>query len=159
MSTYPIPCKALATAGAWFALLGCVAPCAAATYEIDDSASVVLSPVTPLHWRANGQGAARDSAADALTQVQLVLNTQPWAGRHGRVFMALAPQPVRVKVRWTTRGPMLAGSLQSGQRVLVYDGVLPASLRDFLELVVSADGRELNMPQRLNFSYQIDVDR
>ena len=50
----------------------------AATFPLDDSASMVLMPMSQLRWRATGAGAQLESAADAGTQMRLVLNTQPW---------------------------------------------------------------------------------
>ena len=148
----------LARWGVALALLACAGAALAAggTFGLDDSGSLVLNPAPQMRWRAPGPGAARDSMADASTQVQLVLNTQPWIGRRARIYMALAPQPVRVTVRWTTQGVLLPGTLQAGRRVLVFEGVVPASLRDRLDVTVSADGRELGAAQRMNFSYEIE---
>ncbi len=139
-------------------LAGCFAGAAlaAGVFPLDDSASVVMAPVSQLKWRTPGPGARRDAMADAATQVQLVLNTQPWLGKHARIYMLLAPQPVRVTVRWTTRGVLLPGTLQSGGRVLVFEGNVPLSLRERLDVIVSADGRELGAAQRLQFSYEIE---
>ena len=151
------PARCIGQAVCGIAVLAFIAPLgSAATFAVDDSASVVSTPVSQLRWRATGTGAQREPAADASTQVRLVLNTQPWAGHRARIYMVLAPQPVRVAVRWATRGVLLPGSLQSGGRALVFDGTVPAVLQDQLDVTVTADGRELGTPQRLKFTYEIE---
>lgn len=131
---------------------------AAATFVLDDSASVVQQPSVQIKWREAGPGRGASTLADASTRVNLVLNTHPWAGRAARVYMVLAPQPVRVTARWTTRGILLPGQLQSGARTLVFEGVVPATLQDLLEVMVSTDGRELGVAQRLRFTYEIELN-
>lgn len=129
-----------------------------ATFTVDDSASVVEAPVA-MRWRAD-QGGARDSAAvDGAARVSLVLNLAPWVGQRARLYMALPPQPVAsVTVRWRGHGVLRDGVLRGGQRVLVYEGPIEAAtLRERLDVAVSADGRELAQPQRLQFTFEIDL--
>lgn len=130
----------------------------AATFPVDDSASVVQQPSVQLKWRERAPGRRATTAADASTRVNLVLNTRPWAGKPAKIFMLLAPQAVRVTASWTTRGTLSPGQVQSGGRTLVFNGVVPASLQDLIEVTVTADGRELGTAQRLRFSYEIEVD-
>ena len=147
--------RAVLTAG----LSACLFPSLrAATYPIDDSASVVHRPLLDMQWRAPAPGAGASFAVDARTTVGLSLDTRRWAGRHGRVFMALAPQPVRCVLSWTTGGRLAAGRLEPGQRTLVYEGQLPAlPLTDTLVLHVTADGRELQAAQQLRIGYDVEV--
>ena len=130
----------------------------AATFSVDDSASVVQQPSVQLKWRERAPGARTSTLADATTRVNLVLNTRPWAGKQARVFMVLAPQPVRVTAVWTTRGTLSPGQVQSGSRTLVFAGILPASLQDQIDVTVTTDGRELGVAQRLRFSYEVEVN-
>lgn len=129
----------------------------AAVFPVDDSASVVQGAQQRMQWRHLGPGRAADNSADVVTSVQLVLNTQPWAGKQGRIFMVLPPQPVRVQVVWRTRGITLPGSMQSGERALIFEGRIPDAIRDRIDVRVSVDGRELSTAQRLNFSYEIEL--
>jgi hypothetical protein len=130
----------------------------ATVYPVDDSATIVHQNSLAMQWRSATPGPRSTPAVDARTVVSLSLNTQRWVGKHGRVFMLLAPQPVRCQVIWTTRGLVLGGRLEPGQRTLVFDGVIPGTvLADTLELSVTADGRELQAAQRLHFSYEIEV--
>jgi hypothetical protein len=90
--------------------------------------------------------------------VSLSLDTRRWAGRHGRVFMVMAPQPLACVLSWTTRGRLQAGRLEPGHRTLVYEGLLPLlPLTDTLTLQVSADGRELQAAQQLHIVYELEA--
>jgi hypothetical protein len=136
----------------------CAVAAQAATYPLDDSATIVQGGPLAMRWRSTAPGPQSNAAVDAVTVVNLSLNTQPWAGKRGRVYMRIAPQPVRFQVQWTTRGRLNGGRMESGQRVLIYDGVVPGpSLTDTLEVTVSADGRALVSAQQLRFSYEIEV--
>ncbi|HEY6356516.1 MAG TPA: hypothetical protein VIY30_18690 [Burkholderiaceae bacterium] len=133
-------------------------PTHAAVYALDDSATIVHGGIVAMQWRSATPGPRATPSVDGRTLVSLALNTQRWAGKRGRIYMALAPQPVRCEVRWTTRGMTLPGRIEPGQRVLVFEGIVPGpTLNDTLEVSVSADGRELQLAQRLRFSYEIEV--
>jgi hypothetical protein len=133
-------------------------PAVAATFAVDDSASMVQQPSVQLKWRERAPGRRASTAADAVTRVNLILNTRPWAGKPAKIFMLLAPQSVRVTASWMTGGTLSPGQVQSGGRTLVFNGIAPASLQDLIEVRVTADGRELGIAQRLRFSYEIEVD-
>jgi hypothetical protein len=76
------------------------------------------------------------------------------------VYLALPEQPVGpVTAEWTTQGKLLPGQLVSGNRTLVYAGPIRTSLlEDTIVLKLSADGRRLISPQRLQFHFEIDID-
>lgn len=138
------------------ALLAALTPACAAMAPLDDSGTVFEAVAAPLRWRYDNP--ARGSAADAGGVVRLVLNTQPWLGRRVRIHMALAALPVRVAVSWTSQGKVLAGRIEPGQRVLLYEGLVSAPLlTDRLQLSIAADGRELTAPLQLHFSHDIEV--
>jgi hypothetical protein len=88
------------------------------------------------------------------------LNTAPWLNKSGRIYMALAEQTIgTVTAEWSTQGRLLPGSLVSGNRTLVYSGPIRTPLlEDTIALRISADGRRLVSPQRLQFYFEIDVD-
>jgi hypothetical protein len=130
----------------------------AATYPLDDSASIVQGGPLPMRWRSAAPGRQSSPAVDGHTRVTLTLNTQRFAGKRGRIYMVLAPQPVRFQVEWTTRGRLAAGRIEPGQRVLVFDDVVPGpTLNETLDVSISADGRELMTAQQLRFTYEIEV--
>ena len=148
--------RALGLALCWALACGSASVCAA-VFTVDDSASSVLGD-GKWRWRSLQFGSPDSMTVDSRFSVHAVLNTQPWVGKPARIYMLLAPQPTRLSLQWTTRGTLLAGRIEPGQRVLVFDGTVTAALlRDQLEIQASADGRELRSAQRLRVSYEIEV--
>ncbi len=130
----------------------------AATFVVDDSKSVVLDPNIPLQWRSLSPSKG-DHAVQGVTRVQLRLDTSAWVGKFGRIYMVLPAQPNGlVKASWQTQGQLLNGQLNSGQRGLVWSGVLPrALLEDLMTVTIISDGRLLATSQALRFTFEIDL--
>jgi len=143
-------------------ILACGAPSSvpAATWRVDDSATLPGEATTAMHWRSVGPTRRDGAIVDGATVVTLVLNTAPWLHRIGRIYMFLPEQSIgSVAVSWQTQGRLRPGSLVSGQRTLVYAGPITGPrITDTLAVSVSADGRRLVSPQRLEFQFQIDVE-
>lgn len=149
-------------------LLGCVAAgwlllpanAGAATYRVDDSATIPAESSATLRWRHFAPSKGGDNTVEGATRVQVRLNLAPWLKRNGRLFLVLPEQPPgQVTVRWTTQGRLLPGQLVSGQRALVYAGPISTPLLDeTLLLRIETDGTRLNSTYRLNFHFEIDVD-
>lgn len=133
-------------------------PAQAATYAVDDSASHIEAQ-SPMRLSGTGPGLSGGSGMDSTLRVNTVLDLRPWVGRSGRIYMALPPQPLAsLRLQWRTQGRLLAGQLTGGQRALVYEGPITAALlQDRLDITVRVDGRELQMPQRLSLSFEIDL--
>lgn len=136
------------------------ATAAAATFRVDDSASLPQESSATLRWRQLAPSRGGDNTIEGSTRVQVRLNLAPWQKRVGRVYMVLPEQPGgRVAVSWTTQGRLLPGELVSGQRALVYAGAINAPvLEETLQLKIATDGTRLATSQRLNFHFEIDVD-
>jgi hypothetical protein len=130
----------------------------AATFQVDDSRSVVLNTNIPLQWRSLSP-ATGDHQVQGVTRVQIKLDLRPWAGQAGRVYMALPPQPNgQVQAAWQGQGTLLNGQLTSGQRGLVWSGTMPAGLlEDLLTVTIQTDGRWLSSAQSLRFYFEVDV--
>lgn len=142
-------------------LAGVPAVSAAATYRVDDSATIPQEASATLRWRQFAPGRRSvDNTVEGATAVQVRLNLAPWVKRNGRVFLVLPEQPPgRVTVHWTTQGRLLPGQLVSGQRALVYAGpILSPMLEERLALRIETDGTRLSSTHRLNFHFEIDVD-
>lgn len=135
-------------------------PASAATYRVDDSATIPFESAAALKWRHVAPSRGGDNTLEGSTRVQVRLNVAPWQRRSGRIFLVLPEQPVgQVVVRWTTQGRLLPGRLVSGSRALVYAGPVTAPMIDeTLVLQIEADGTRLAGAQRLNFHFEIDVD-
>ena len=112
--------RALGLALCWALACGSASVCAA-VFTVDDSASSVLGD-GKWRWRSLQFGSPDSMTVDSRFSVHAVLNTQPWVGKPARIYMLLAPQPTRLSLQWTTRGTLLAGRIEPGQRVLVFDG-------------------------------------
>ena len=136
------------------------APAVAATYRVDDSATIPLESSAVLRWRQIAPSRGGDNTVDGSTTVQVRLNLSPWLKRSGRVFLVLPEQPPgRVVVRWTTQGRLLPGQLASGQRALVFTGPIASPVLDeTLVLRIETDGTRLSSSYRLAFHFEIDVD-
>jgi hypothetical protein len=132
----------------------------AATLPVDDSLSQPVEAVTPMRWRSLSPSRGEDHKVEGQTQVNIKLDTKPFVGRTGRIYMTLPAQPIgTVEVEWRTQGKLLPGRLQSGQRGLVYSGKISVErMEDLMSVMVRSDGRMLSAPQRLRFSFEIDVE-
>jgi hypothetical protein len=141
-------------------LAGCCSMAAqAATFRVDDSHSTVLDPSLSLQWRTLSP-ASGDHVVQGMTRVHVRLDTSTWVGQFGRIYMSLPPQPNgAVTAEWRTQqGQLLPGTLVSGQRGLVWSGVLTkAILDDVLQVTIRADGRLLASAQMLRFHFEIDL--
>jgi hypothetical protein len=131
------------------------------SYRIDDSASQVLDRWVPMEWdsAAPGPDAASHTVSGTVT-VLVRLDVARWRGRHGRIYMSLPLQPSGpVTATWTTRGPLLPGTLRAGERQLVYSGPIGAAvIEDTMRLHLQADGRRLGRNEQLDFSFEIEPD-
>jgi hypothetical protein len=138
-----------------------VMPALAATFRVDDAASIPNDSSVGMRWRQPVPGVPRQdmTAVDGATAVQVRLNLARWVGRTARLYLVLPEQPTPVSVRWTTQGRLLAGQMASGQRVPVFSGVISGPwLEEVLALKFTADGTRLSSSLRLNFHFEIDVE-
>ena len=135
-----------------------VSPALAAAFLVDDSKSTVLDANLPLQWRSLSPSKG-DHAVQGVTRVQVRLDTSPWVGKFGRIYMALPQQPNGiVSAKWQTQGTLLAGQASSVQRGMVWSGVVPRPLLDdVLTVVIETDGRLLSTAQVLRFYFEIDL--
>jgi len=150
---------ALATAAFALQLLP-TADSAAATFRVDDSASIPSESTARLKWRAVAPTRRADSTLEGAVGVSVRLNLSPWINRNGKLFLVLPEQPIGVvKARWQTQGRLLPGELVSGQRALVYAGPISTPMLDeTLVLTIETDGDRLPGAHRLKFHFEIDVD-
>lgn len=142
-----------------YALFFCAGQAGAATTRVDDSGTIVSQGVVPMHWKQLVPGRGADNSVEANVHVALRLNLARWLNQPVRLYMALAPaigEPIHAS--WRTQGRLMPGSLRSGARVLVFEGVVPAaSLEETLGLTLKTDGRALTAPQSLQFYFEVDT--
>jgi hypothetical protein len=138
----------------------CIAQSAAAgTARVDDSGTVVSQGVLPMRWRQLVPGRGADHSVEAGVRVALRLNLSRWLNQPIKLYMGLAPaagEPVHAA--WRTQGRLLPGTVRTGARTLVFEGVAgPALLEETLELTLRTDGRALVSPQSLQFYFEVDT--
>lgn len=146
---------------ALLAALSMALPAAATTtYRVDDSLTLPNESNQAMKWRSLAPSRAAGNAVEGTSVITIRLDTSPWVNRPGKIYMALPEQPIgQVTAEWTTQGRLLPGSLISGNRTLVYSGIIKSNmLEDTIALKITADGRRLVSAQRLQFHFEIDVD-
>lgn len=152
-------------AAATFAVLTATAfhpasPAEAATYRVDDSATLPIESTALLRWRQTAPSRTRDDALEGATAVAVRLNLAPWVDRDASLYLVFPQQEsAATRVRWTTQGRLLPGEISPGTRVLVYRGRITSPvLEETLTLRIEADGNRLARAQQLNFHFEIDTD-
>ncbi len=134
---------------------------AAQTYAVDDSASQVLeSGLTKMQWDSLVPRPGQPPTITGRVSVLIRLNVSPWRNRQVRIYQKLPSLPDGpINVQWTSKGPLLPGSLRDGERALVYAGPINSDqLEDTFHLVIQADGERIVRPQSLAFSFEIELE-
>lgn len=149
----------IASALVCIAALGAI-PAGAATYRVDDAATLPRESTALLRWRQIAPTRARDDTLQGAVAVAVRLDLARWVGHTGNLYLVLPAQgTVPVEVSWTTQGRLLPGRISAGQRVLVYSGPITTPvLQETLVLNIEADGNHLDGMQRLDFHFEIDTD-
>jgi len=133
----------------------------AATFAVDDSGSHVRQPLVRTKWVDVAPTRKASSAISGVLVVDVELNTSAWKGKAGKIYMTLAQTSAAglVQASWTSQSEvLLPGNLQSGERVLVFDGAIDSDLlRDTLTITLRADGNRVLRPEILNFTFEIDI--
>ncbi len=148
----------------WAALGWLVANVAvSATYRVDDSGSLPQDLNIPMTWALPAPSRQGNANADSMigqATVALRLNLAPWVGRRGRIYLVLPESPAgRVRAQWPGRGRLLEGRGESGQRVLIYAGlIVTPQFEETQTLRLAIDGTNLQGAMRLQFNFEIDVD-
>lgn len=129
-------------------------------HRLDDSGSHTVPPQAQMQWRPLSARGGGDPGMEAWLRVNLRIATADWAGRSGRLYMVLPRDELStVEAVWTTQGRLLPGRLVSGERSLVYAGVLPGPWLEeqiAVRLRTGSDWQGSN--RRLNFHFEFDAD-
>lgn len=129
------------------------------TFAVDDSTSQTQARTAQLRWRHALPSRDDGNLLEAAMDVRIVLNVTPWVGKPARVYMVMpALLQSNLAIQWTSSGLLLPGRLASGQRQLVFQGVVPGPrIEDTMRVTVLADARDPVTPQRVNFTFEIEV--
>ena len=135
-------------------------PALANPYRLDDPDSHTVPPNAQMQWRPLSSRRGGDTGMEAWLRVNLRIDTAAWTGRSGRVYMVLPrDEAATVEAVWTTQGRLLPGRLVSGERALVYAGVLPGPvLEDQIAVRLRTGADWASTSRRLNFHFEFDAD-
>lgn len=155
-------CRAVRSLGAVLVALALVPGIAsAATAIVDDTGTLPYQSTINSRWKQVSGGSRQvGNDIEGSATVTIHLNLAPWLNKNARVYMALPQQSIGVvNVEWATQGRLLPGRLQSGDRTLVYAGVVKSPiLEDTIAVKVVTDGRKMTFAHRLEFHFEIDTD-
>ena len=133
----------------------------AKTITIDDSGTAALEPSVSLRWKSAAPSrSGRDNLMVGTTTIRVRINVMPWLRRSGRIYLKLPAQPPGpLAASWITQGRFLPGQVHSGNRVLVYAGLIATPfMEDVLTVQFSVDGALVrrNFPVTLHFEMDED---
>lgn len=130
------------------------------TYRLDDSLSHTVPPNLQMEWLPLRPGQAFGTGMQAWVRVNVRIDTRQWIGRSGRIYMVLSrDEASSIEAMWTSQGRLQAGRLVSGERALVYAGVIPdVTLEDQLLVRLRATPDWVSSSRRLNFHFELDAD-
>ena len=132
----------------------------AETHRLDDSLTHTVPPNVQMQWRPMQAAADGSGAVEAWVQVNVRLDTRAFVQRSGRVYLALErDQTSPVEAVWTSQGRLQSGRVVSGERTLVFAGVIPgATLDDQLNMRLRAQTDWQSEQRRLNFHFEFDAN-
>ena len=142
-------------AASWLAVGGCLA----GTVRLDDSGSYALQPAAQMQWRSALPSRQTGPDTEAQVRVQIRIDTRAHIGQTGRIYMVLPLDPgPQLLVEWQTQGQLLPGKILSGQRTLVYAGLLTGpSLDDQFVVRFRSQSDWLANSRQLNFHFELDT--
>ncbi|HEX4151208.1 MAG TPA: hypothetical protein VHY75_03270 [Steroidobacteraceae bacterium] len=157
MSASPAP-KARFFLALWLAIIwpACALP---RSFVLDDSGTVALEPSVSLRWKsASPSRAGAPNLLIGTTTIRVRINVMAWLKRNGRIYLVLPPQqPGPITASWTTQGPLQAGQIQSGNRVLVYAGPITTGfMQDVLRLQFTVNAALLGRACPVSFHFELD---
>lgn len=132
---------------------------AAQSQVLDDSLSYTDPPAAQMQWLPQTPG-DRDGGMETWVRVNIRIDTHEWAGRSGRIYMVMPrDQASSVEAVWTASGPLRGGRLVSGERALVYTGLIGSgTLSDQLQVRLRSDPDWQGNSRRLSFHFELDPD-
>jgi hypothetical protein len=137
--------------------------------RLDDSLSTQQQFDLDLVWKQRGNTKNLDTRElNALTaqarHVEIRLNTAPYVGQRGQIFIAL-PLNIRgsvdssaLRMSWTTNGLFSSGSLTAGNRVKLFEGeITEPVMTDVFDIIFEIDARQVYNNLRFEPVYDIEL--
>lgn len=131
----------------------------AETHRLEDPLSHTVPPTAQMEWLPQTPG-QRDGGMETWVRVNVQIETRPWLGRRGSIYMVLPrDQSSTIEAVWTANGPLRSGRLVSGERALVWAGTIASeTLRDQLQVRLRSGPDWQSASRRLNFHFEFDTD-
>jgi hypothetical protein len=137
----------------------CIPAAIGGTALIDDSGSQAVEPAVSVRWKnavplRNGD----NSRMTGSTLVRVRLNVMPWLQHAGRVYLVLPTQPPGpLMLAWTSQGALQSGQIHSGDRMLVYAGLITTPyLEDVVNFQFTMDGAVMRQSYPVTFHFEME---
>ena len=153
----------------WLLLAAVLAHLPVHAEPLDDSLSPQQQFDIDLVWKQHNNTENLDERElNALIarahHVEVRLNTAPYVGQRGRIFIAL-PLNIRgtgdasaLRMSWTTNGLFASGSLTAGNRVKLFEGeITDPVMTDIFEITFEIDARQVYNNLRFEPVYDIEI--
>lgn len=129
-------------------------------HRLDDTGTHTVPPHVQMQWREGRPGTPGAGDMEAWLRVNVRVDMRRWLGRSGRVFLVLERDGApAIEARWTTRGRLQPGQLVSGERALVWAGLVTSPLlEDQLQMNLRTGADWPADSRRLNFHFELDAD-
>ncbi len=134
-------------------------PTQAKTITIDDSGTQALEPTVIMRWKtAAPPRSGDDNLLIGTTTIRVRINVTPWLRRSGRIYLSLpAQQPGPLRASWVAQNRFLPGTVQSGNRMLIYAGPITTPfLEDVLKFQFSVSGSVVRRAFPVTFHFEMD---
>jgi hypothetical protein len=134
-------------------------PAQAKTITIDDSGTQALEPTVIMRWKTAAPArSGDDNLLIGSTTIRVRINVTPWLRRSGRIYLSLpAQQPGPLRASWVAQGRFLPGTVQSGNRMLIYAGPITTPfMEDVLKFQFSVNGSVVRRAFPVTFHFEMD---
>lgn len=138
----------------------CPLPGHGGTQRVDDSLTYTDPPFVQMQWRELSASRRDTHHLEAWLKVHVRLDTRPWQGKNGRIYMRLdRDDDGQMEVTWRGQGRLMDGRLKLGDRALVYAGTISGpAMTDTLSMRLRSTPDWVRQSRRMNFSFEIDTD-
>lgn len=118
--------------------------------------STTVPPAVSMAWVPG----SRTGQMEGRFLVHVRINTRPWMGRSGRIYMVMPLDASSgIELAWTADGPLFSGRLRPGERTLVYAGAISSEvLRDQLRVHLQANPDGQSNSRRVDFRFEFDAN-
>lgn len=127
--------------------------------RIDDSRTVVLTPIVKMDWASEE---VKNTAMIGTMVVDVHLNLEKWQGQTGNIYMLLSSSssPDWI-VKWkSTSGKLRDGGLRYSERTLVYSGPINFnSIEDRLQFSLSKNAALVERRnEKIEFLFEFETN-